>query len=62
LTGNAKTYPSGAQVGTNRTWGSVFEWGDVDDTYEQADVVVEIDRLKLGPPPRSARVAILDAG
>jgi CO/xanthine dehydrogenase Mo-binding subunit len=35
------------QVGTNRTWGSVFEWGRVDDAFEQADVVVEIDRLKF---------------
>jgi 2-furoyl-CoA dehydrogenase large subunit len=33
--------------GTNRTWGSVFDWGEVDKAFAQADVVVEIDRLKF---------------
>jgi CO/xanthine dehydrogenase Mo-binding subunit len=33
--------------GTNRTWGSVFDWGDVDKAFAEADVVVEIDRLKF---------------
>lgn len=33
------------QVGTNRTFGSVFEWGEVDETFASADVVVSIDRL-----------------
>lgn len=33
--------------GTNRTWGSVFEWGEVDKAFAQADVIVEIDRLKF---------------
>ena len=33
--------------GTNKTWGSVFDWGEVDKAFAQADVVVEIDRLKF---------------
>ena len=33
--------------GTNRTWGSVFDWGEVDRAFAQADMVVEIDRLKF---------------
>src|SRR6185295_8069851 len=33
--------------GTNRTWGSVFDWGDVDKAFAEADVVVQIDRLKF---------------
>ena len=34
-------------VGTNRTWGSVFDWGDVDTALAEADTVVTIDRLKF---------------
>lgn len=33
--------------GTNRTWSSVFDWGEVDKAFSQADVIVEIDRLKF---------------
>jgi 2-furoyl-CoA dehydrogenase large subunit len=33
--------------GTNRTWGSVFDWGEVDTAFANAEVVVEIDRLKF---------------
>ncbi len=33
------------QVGTNRTFGSVFEWGEVDEAFKSADVIVHIDRL-----------------
>ncbi len=33
------------EVGTNQTFSSVFEWGEVDKAFEQADVVVRIDRL-----------------
>ena len=33
--------------GTNKTWGSVFDWGEVDEAFAEADVVVSIDRLKF---------------
>ena len=33
--------------GTNKTWGSVFDWGAVDQAFEDADIVVDIDRLKF---------------
>ncbi|TGV11278.1 hypothetical protein EN816_23670 [Mesorhizobium sp. M8A.F.Ca.ET.173.01.1.1] len=35
------------ESGTNQTWGSLFDWGDVDGAFDSADVVVEIDRLKF---------------
>ncbi|MGN6460930.1 MAG: xanthine dehydrogenase family protein molybdopterin-binding subunit [Pseudolabrys sp.] len=35
------------QVGTNESWGSLFEWGEVDKAFAQADTVVAIDRLKF---------------
>lgn len=33
--------------GTNRTWGSTFDWGAVDKAFADADIVVDIDRLKF---------------
>jgi len=33
------------RAGTNRTWQSVFEWGDVDGAFRDATHVVRIDRL-----------------
>jgi CO/xanthine dehydrogenase Mo-binding subunit len=33
------------RAGTNRTWQSVFEWGDVDGAFRDAAHVVHIDRL-----------------
>lgn len=33
------------EVGTNRTFGTVFEWGEVDRAFDTADVVVKIDKL-----------------
>ena len=33
------------RAGTNRTWQSVFEWGDVDGAFRAAAHVVRIDRL-----------------
>ena len=35
------------QIGTNQTWGSVFEWGEVDRGFAEADTIIEIDRLKF---------------
>ena len=35
------------QVGTNQSWGSVFEWGEVDRAFAEADTIIEIDRLKF---------------
>ena len=35
------------QVGTNQSWGSVFDWGDVNRAFAEADTVIEIDRLKF---------------
>ena len=35
------------QVGTNQSWGSLFEWGDVNRAFAEADTVIEIDRLKF---------------
>jgi CO/xanthine dehydrogenase Mo-binding subunit len=34
-----------AAAGTNRVYGDVFEWGEVDAAFEAADVHVAIDRL-----------------
>lgn len=34
-------------VGTNRVFSDVFEWGNIDDAFAQADVVVRIDHLKF---------------
>lgn len=35
------------QVGSNRVYSDVFDWGDVDGAFATADVVVRIDRLKF---------------
>lgn len=35
------------ESGTNKTWGSLFDWGDVDQAFAEADKVIEIDRLKF---------------
>jgi 2-furoyl-CoA dehydrogenase large subunit len=34
-------------AGTNQTFLSHYEWGEVDRAFEEADVVVDIDRLKF---------------
>ena len=33
------------EVGTNQTYSAVFEWGEVDKAFAEADTVVTIDRL-----------------
>ena len=35
------------QIGTNQSWRSLFEWGEVDKAFAEADTIVEIDRLKF---------------
>lgn len=35
------------QIGTNQSWGSLFEWGEVDRAFADADTIIEIDRLKF---------------
>jgi 2-furoyl-CoA dehydrogenase large subunit len=35
------------QVGTNQSWGSLFEWGEVDRAFAEADTTITIDRLKF---------------
>lgn len=35
------------ESGTNQSWGSLFDWGDVDGAFRDADTIVEIDRLKF---------------
>lgn len=35
------------ESGTNQSWGSVFDWGDVDGAFAAAERIVEIDRLKF---------------
>jgi CO/xanthine dehydrogenase Mo-binding subunit len=32
-------------AGTNRTWGTLFDWGEVDKAFAEAEMIVEIDRL-----------------
>lgn len=35
------------EVGTNQVFSDVFEWGQVEEAFAQADVVVRIDQLKF---------------
>ena len=51
------------QVGTNVAWHGVFDWGDVDWALENADHVVEIDRLhfhRFSSTPLECNAAVVN--
>jgi 2-furoyl-CoA dehydrogenase large subunit len=51
------------QVGSNRIWHEVFDWGDIDGALEQADKVLTLDRLhfhRFSSTPLEANAAVVD--
>jgi 2-furoyl-CoA dehydrogenase large subunit len=51
------------QVGTNVAWQGVFDWGDIDWALENADHVVEIERLhfhRFSSTPLEANCAVVN--